>query len=180
MTGSGITYGRAGSTTWIAMLDEVADLYVAIRSELGQTEGIYTRQSFVDRTTRQVDREGFAATYAREGDRLVGFSFGLRLAPGAWWAGNPTMPPEEILDAPKFAVIELDVAASHRGRGIGRHLINMLLGDRTEPYATLTTTPGLPAREMYARWGWRQIGTAQHTPDAPVMDQLVLPLKTHR
>jgi ribosomal protein S18 acetylase RimI-like enzyme len=81
------------------------------------------------------------------------------------------------LDAPKFAVIELIVDEAWRGRGIGRQLMDDLLADRTEPYAMLTTRATNPARKMYSRWGWVQVGTTQHTPTAPVMDQLVLPLR---
>ena len=171
-----VTYGDATGPEWLDVLDEVTDLYIAVCVDLGETTGIFTRESFVERTTRQAGRDGFSAVWARCGGTLVGFAFGLRFPPGGWWAGNAAPPPAEILDGPKFAVIELNVAGAWRGRGIGRTLHDRLLANRPEPYAVLTTTPGRPAREMYARWGWEQFGTAQHAPDAPVMDQLVLRL----
>jgi GNAT superfamily N-acetyltransferase len=108
--------------------------------------------------------------------RIVGYTFGFPMAAGAWWASDAEKPPPEVLDPPKFAVIELIVASAYRGRGIGRELLDRLLEDRPEPHAMLTAVPEAPARGMYARWGWVQVGTARHTPDAPVMDQLVLRL----
>lgn len=171
-----VTYISATGPEFLDVLDEVTDLYLDIRSALNDTSSINSRASFVDRTTRQAGQKGFRGVLARVGGTLVGFAFGLPLPPGRWWAGKAEQPPPEILDAPKFAVIELDVAEPWRGRGIGRALHDKLLEGRPEPYAILTTTPGRPARAMYARWGWVPVGTAQHAPDAPVMDQLVLRL----
>lgn len=169
-----ITYGHATGPEWLKNLDEVTDLYLQIHAD--DDSSIYTREAFVERTTGQATRDGFGAVWARCEGALVGFAFGLRLPPGAWWAGKADTPPSKILQAPKFAVIELNVAAPWRGKGIGRTLHDKLLEARPEPYAILTTRPDRPARAMYARWGWTSIGTAQHAPDAPIMDQLVLRL----
>lgn len=169
-----VTYDRATGPQFLDMLDEVTDLYLDIRAGLDDNSSINTSESFVDRTTRQAGQEGFSGVLARVGGTLVGFAFGLRFPPGRWWAGQAEHPPPEILDTPKFAVIELDVAEPWRGRGIGRKLHDTLLENRPDPYAILTTPPGQPARAMYDRWGWVPVGTAQHAPDAPVMDQLVL------
>jgi GNAT superfamily N-acetyltransferase len=171
-----LAFGHADGPEWLDMLDDVTGLYLAIRSDLDDNSSINTRESFVDRTTRQTARDGFSAVWARADDALIGFAFGLRLPAGGWWTGESTAPPPEILNAPKFALIELDVAVDWRGRGIGHTLHDMLLEGRPEPYAILTTVAGRPARDMYDRWGWEQVGTAQHAPDAPVMDQLVLRL----
>lgn len=162
----------------LAMLDEVIDLYLALRADRPESP-LFSRETFRARTTSQAQREGFATTWATSADsnvRLVGFAFGLTFPAGRWWSGNPTLPPPEILDQPKFAVIELDVDAVWQGRGIGRRLLDELLASRSEPYAILTAIPNAPARQMYERWGWVQVGTAQHTPDSPAMDQLVLAL----
>lgn len=175
-----ITYQRVSGAELLATLDEVTNLYLEIHTALGDTTGIFSRDAFVRRTADQTGRDGFAAILARSGGQLVGFSFGFTMPPGRWWAGNPTLPPPGILDGPKFAVIELDVAEAWRGRGIGRALHDMLLDGRPEPYAILTAIPDAPARAMYARWGWVQVGTARHAPDAPVMDQLVLRLPSRR
>jgi GNAT superfamily N-acetyltransferase len=162
---------RAGS-----LVGELADLYRAVHSESGQPVApLYGRQAFVDRTERQLQRDGFSLVCARDPDGvLIGFCFGVPLGPGAWWTGAATQPPEEVIAAPKFAVIEIVVRQDRRGNGVGRRLMDDLLTGRPEPYAILTTRAEAPARNIYAHWGWEQVGTAQHAPDAPVMDQLVL------
>jgi GNAT superfamily N-acetyltransferase len=172
-----VTVERGDGPDLLGILDEVTDLYLAVRAELPDPDSaLYSREAFTTRTTSQAGRDGFAAVWARTGGTLVGFGFGFRFGEGRWWSGNPTTPPAEILDATKFALIELNVAAAWRGRGIGRRMHDLLLENRPEPYAILTATHDDPARRMYERWGWEQIGTAQHTPDAPVMDQLLLRL----
>lgn len=170
-----ITYDHVTGPGFVDVFDEVTDLYLAVRSGLDHNSSMNTRESFVDRTTRQAGAEGFSGVLARCGGTLVGFAFGLPLPPG-WWTSEAEQAPPEIRDAPKFAVIELNVAQPWRGRGIGRALHDKLLDDRPEPYAILTTTPGRPARGMYDRWGWVKVGTLQHAPDAPVMDLLALRL----
>jgi ribosomal protein S18 acetylase RimI-like enzyme len=161
----------------VAILPEVTELYLRVRA--GQPHAsvpVYGRDAFRERTLSQTGRPGFAAVLARAGPELVGFTFGFCLPPGTWWRGQATRPAPEVLDRPTFAVIELNVAPDQRGRGIGGRLLRELLRDRPEPYAVLTTSPDEPARAMYDRWGWVSIGTARHSPDAPLMDQLLLPL----
>jgi GNAT superfamily N-acetyltransferase len=171
------TYTRGGGPLILAHLDDVTDMFLANRDEEAAASTLYTRKSFIERTTRQAARPGFGCVLATDADaRLIGFAFGFTFAAGSWWAGDPQPPPDEILREPKFAVIELNVAAEQRGHGIGRQLMDELLDGRPEPYAVLTSIPGSPARATYARWGWQQIGTARHSPDTPVMDQLVLAL----
>jgi GNAT superfamily N-acetyltransferase len=174
-----IALRRGDGPALMAMLDELTDLYSAIRAAGPHASSpLYSREAFTARTSTQASRDGFTATWARDADgKLIGFAFGFTMPAGGWWGGNPTMPPPEILEQPKFAVIELNVCEDQRGQGIGRRLLDSLLEDRPEPYAILTTGPDEPARQMYARWGWEQFGTAQHTPEAPPMDQLVLRLK---
>lgn len=130
-----IAYDHVTGPEFLDMLDEVTDLYLEVRSELDHNNSINTRESFVERTTRQAGQEGFRGVLARCGGTLVGFTFGLPLPAGVWWTSKGDPPPPEILDAPKFAVIELNVATPWRGRGIGRALHDALLRDRPEPYA---------------------------------------------
>ena len=159
------------------MLDELATVYLEVYAEPPYNSGpLVSEDAFRGRTGRQAVRDGFTIITAREGRTLVGFSFGLPFAAGAWWAGAATPPPGDVLAGEKFAVIELVVRKPWRGRGLGRRLLAELLAGRPEPFAILTAVAAAPARELYARWGWEQTGTAQHTPDADVMDQLVLRL----
>ncbi|MGH3916406.1 MAG: GNAT family N-acetyltransferase [Pseudonocardiaceae bacterium] len=172
-------HGGNGETA-LSMLDEITELYLHAHQETDQdNEPLYHQDAFLTRTRNQTQRDGFTIVWARSHRTdLVGFCFGVPLGEGQWWTGNASPPPPQILAAPKFAVIELIVRHDWRGRGLGRHLLDELLRERPEQYATLTTRTNTPARRIYAQWGWEQVGTAQHTPEAPIMDQLVL-RRTH-
>jgi GNAT superfamily N-acetyltransferase len=157
----------------IAMLDNVADLYAEIHSGSPEYDyPMYSRPGFLTRTSNQARQPGFELVSMTEDGVLAGFSFGYSFPPGKWW-DNCTQMPDNIRDTSKFAVIELDVHSPYRGRGLSRKLLNELLGNRTENYATLAAIPGSQAHSMYLRWGWYKVG---EFPNPPVMDALVLPL----
>ena len=116
------------------------------------------------RTTRQAGRAGFEAVLAQDDGVLVGFAYGLPLDERTgWWDG--LRPPPEIgftteTGGRTFAVIDLAVLPSHRGRGLGRRLLDDLLASRPEERATLATDPAKKTvQAMYERWGWRMVGT---------------------
>jgi GNAT superfamily N-acetyltransferase len=153
------------------MLEEIADLYVEIRSEYAEQQEIFSRPSFIARTDGQARKEGFELVTVTSRGGLVGFSFGLPILPGSWWA-DCTPPSPEIIDASKFAVIELDVRKEYREQGIGKKLLGELLGARGEEFATLASIPESPAHAMYIRWGWRKIGVFDDS-----MDALLIPLR---
>ncbi|MBP2354625.1 ribosomal protein S18 acetylase RimI-like enzyme [Kribbella aluminosa] len=50
-------------------------------------------------------------------------------------------------------MIELGVHTDFRGRGFSRRLVDTLLADRPEPFASLISGPGAQAHAMYERWG---------------------------
>lgn len=162
--------GRAA----LDLLDELADLYVQVYAEPPYDSARkYSRARFVQRTRQQAVASGFTLITAWRSDALVGFAFGFAMPPGTWW-GNASSPPPEVLEAPKVAVIELIVSKAERGRGIGRALLDALLGDRPERYATLAAVLGADAYDMYLRWGWQKAGEFRAEP--PFSDALVLPL----
>jgi GNAT superfamily N-acetyltransferase len=170
----GGTYARHTGEQALAMLDELTDLYLETHSEENYHDDLlFSRAQFVERTENQARKPGFELVTVREGDILAGFSFGLPFTAGTWWA-ECIKPPEEILQAAKFAVIELDVRRAYRGQGWGRALLNALLSERNEAYATLATIPESPAHAMYERWGWYKVGVFT---DEPVMDAMVLELQ---
>jgi ribosomal protein S18 acetylase RimI-like enzyme len=104
-------------------------------------------------------------------DLLVGYSFGHPMAPGRWWGGC-TPAPRDVLNSSKFAVIELDVRKEYRRQGIAKTLLDMLLSDRGENFATLASTPGSIANAMYKRWGWYKVGEFTDS-----MEALLIPLR---
>ncbi|GAA3808895.1 hypothetical protein GCM10022226_31450 [Sphaerisporangium flaviroseum] len=160
----------------------LADEYVVPYLEI-QAEPPYnsnpnaSRERYLERTRRQVDNPGFHLVSAGdEGGRLIGWTFGLPFAAGRWWGGDNTPAPDEVLQAEKFAVIELNVILKERGKGYGRRLLEELLGARPEPWAMLLSLPAAPAHDMYEHLGWHVAGTNQPAPDADVADVMVLKL----
>lgn len=173
----GIVFTRlSGAAARAALTDVYADAYVEIYAEppYGGHE-VFSRAKFLERTRAQVDRPGFELVAALDGPALAGFSFGFTFPAGTWWGGAVDRPPADVLDVPKFAVIELILRREHRGRGDGKQLLGTLLDGRAEPVATLLSHPQAAAHAMYERWGWRVVGTVP-LPGGPVMDAMVLPL----
>jgi GNAT superfamily N-acetyltransferase len=168
---SDLAYTRHTGRETRAMLQTLAALYDEIHAEMPEEQGgIFSHDRFIGRTSGQTQTPGFELITATSGDLLIGFAFGLPFPAGRWWS-DCTPAPEDVLNESKFAVIELNVRTSHRRQGIARKLLDMLLGDRAEQFATLASTPGGVANAMYKRWGWYQVGT--FTDD---MEALILPL----
>lgn len=172
---TGPSYRRRNGAQTLAMLDELTEVYEEIHSGSAEYDyPLYGRDQFVSRTENQVAQGGFELVTVHADGRIAGFSFGCRFASGRWWAGA-TQPTTDLLTATKFAVIELDVRREYRGQGWGRALLDRLLADRQEGFATLAAVRDGTAQAMYERWGWYKVGTFN---GEPVMDVMVLPLKS--
>lgn len=120
----------------------------------------YTAGTFRERMLRQAAAPDFTLALARcTQNTLRGFAVGLHMAPGTWWNGATAAPPP-ILQAGKYAVLELVVGPEHRDQGIGDQLLSELLAHRQERYATLLTEPKAPAYHYFMRRGFQPIATA--------------------
>lgn len=170
-----VLFERHSGEQTLAMLEEITDFYEEIHSEDADDEShdLFSRPTFIARTTSQARTNGFELVTASLTGFLVGFSFGYPFPPGQWW-GECTPPPKEVLNSSKFAVIELNVRKAYQGQGIGKKLLDKLLAARPEKFATLATITGSTANAMYLRWGWHKVGFFV-TP--PPMDALVIPLR---
>lgn len=167
-------YERRSGAQTLDMLDDIADLYDEIRSEYIERHDIFSRASFVTRTDSQARKPGFDLITAASHGLLAGFSFGYPIPSGDWWS-ECSPPPPDVLNSAKFAVIELDVRKEYRRRGIGKRLLDMLLGSRDEKFATLACLRGSSAQAMYERWGWYKVATFE---DLPPMDAMLIPLES--
>lgn len=158
--------------------DDFTAVYTLIRAEPPYDSGpLYHPDRYRDRTRGQLDRPGFEVVAVEDGATLAGFAFGLSMPPGRWWGGETTPGPPEIVESSKYAVIELNLRAEYRGRGIGRRLLAELLKRRNEPYATLLSLPEAAAHDIYEHWGWKVAGTCRPAPDTMRADVMVLDLR---
>ncbi|MFI7642936.1 GNAT family N-acetyltransferase [Nonomuraea sp. NPDC049400] len=174
-----VFHHRTGTAAAEAVLSKLyADTYETIYSEPPYNlSPPYTQAQFVERSASQAQRPGFELVSAEDGPDLAGFCFGLTFEPGRWWRGATSEAPADVLDFPKLAIIELILLKEYRGRGLGKQLMDELLADRVEQYATLAAHPDAPAHAMYERWGWRIVGKSQPAPDGPALDIMVLDLR---
>jgi ribosomal protein S18 acetylase RimI-like enzyme len=116
------------------------------------------------------------------GDELIGYAFGSpRDNAAATWEAVRAAPPDiPIPDEPGPIYIfrEFAVHPDHQGRGHGRRIHDELLAARPEPLAhLLVRVENDRARRAYTSWGWRDIGSQQPFPDAPVMIAMVVELR---
>ena len=110
------------------------------------------------------DRPGFRAAAALDDDSagFAGFAYGYYTLPGQWWHDNVATAlgrahaKEWLSDA--FQLTEIAVAPEWQGRGLGKGLHDLLLGDAPTPRAVLSTLDApTVAFDMYLRRGWQQL-----------------------
>src|SRR5215467_11739376 len=106
---AGIVFERHHGEHSLTVLEDIADLYSEIHEQEPYDDPIFSRESFIARTSRQAEKTGFELLTARKDNELAGFSFGYTMPAGGWWE-DATPPQHNVLGSSKFAVIELDVA----------------------------------------------------------------------
>jgi GNAT superfamily N-acetyltransferase len=159
----------------LGMLEELADLYERVYVEPPYNSAPkFSRARFLQRTGDQAQSPGFTLITAHQDEHLVGLAFGFSMAPGRWW-GSASSPPQEVLNASKFAVIELLVDRQQRGHGLGQALLDALLQERPESVATLAAVIEADAYDWYLRRGWRKV--AEFRVEPPYSDALALDLQ---
>ncbi|MFC3500044.1 GNAT family N-acetyltransferase [Micromonospora krabiensis] len=157
------------------LIDALAELYAIVYAEPPYCEGPEQVARFREGLPDEATRPGFTLAAAHDRDRLVGAAYGWTMPAGTWWSRADGEPPADVREAAKLAVMEWIVHPARRSEGIGAELMRRLLADRPERYATLASDPRSHARQVYARNGWRQVGTSA-LPWGPPMDLLVLDL----
>jgi ribosomal protein S18 acetylase RimI-like enzyme len=113
---------------------------------------------------RHAQRKGFRFLAARHDDgTLAGFAYGYEGGPGEWWHDHvaAALTPEQRADwlgAGHFEFVELQVAPTAEGRGIGSRLHDALLAEVEGPTAVLSTEcSNERARGFYDRRGWQTL-----------------------
>jgi GNAT superfamily N-acetyltransferase len=160
-----------------SLFDPICDLYDAVfsqppffwREDESELHRGRLRSLLTDAT--------FGVAVARIDRQLVGFAYGLALAPDtSRWSRMVEPASAEITDewpGRTFLLFDYAVRSSWRARGIGKVLHDRLLGSRREKRATLTVQPSaVETKAIYERWGWRKIGQMEGGPTAaaPLFD----------
>lgn len=113
---------------------------------------------------------GFVATVAvDDDDELVGFGYGYAGAGGQWW--HDTVAHALGREATRrwlrdsFELAELHVLPEHQGQGLGRRLLDDIIG-RTDRTRVVLSTPDVdsPARRLYRSTGFEDLLTGFYFP----------------
>ena len=144
------------------LLDELYAIYCAALEIDPEAERSLAWRE--DTLPRHASREDFVFLIARDEDDPVGFAYGYTGSYGQWWTDRvaraldaPTR--AEWLDQPHFEVCELHVRPDRQRGGIGRRLLDELLGAQPHDRALLTANPAKPQPiPFYRKHGWRDLG----------------------
>lgn len=166
-----------------ALLDAICELYDEVFSAAPFRWTDEESGHHRDMLSSLLAEPTFGIVAAEAEGQLVGFAYGYTLPPDTrWWDGFPTPPPPGLTPeraGRTFALIDLAVRQTWRGRGIGRQLVDMLLSGRGEERATLCVQPtATDAQAFYDRLGWRKVGRKGMPPGAvsPTFDVYVVEL----
>ncbi len=166
------------------LLEPICALYDAVFSvppfRWTEEESAHHRRSLVE----LIGDPTFGLATAGAAGGLVGFAYGVRLAPTTgWWQGfEEPLRPELVAEheGRTFALIDLAVDEGYRGQGLGRQLLDVLLGSRGEERATLCVQPtATETQAIYEHLGWQRVGRKRAGSGAvsPLWDVFVLPLQ---
>jgi ribosomal protein S18 acetylase RimI-like enzyme len=119
-----------------------------------------------------VSYKGFIAAGAFDVEKLVGFGYGYRGAPGQWWhdivagALGRTNTNRWLRDG--FELAELHVRPDYHGQGLGRGLLTDVLS-RAEASRAVLSTPDVesPARALYRSYGFHDLCCGFRFPGSP-------------
>ncbi|MEU8170998.1 GNAT family N-acetyltransferase [Micromonospora sp. NPDC049004] len=170
-----VTYIVHDAESATDVLPALVGLYAVVYAEPPYVEGPEEVAAFAAALPDETRRTGFTLVVADDAGDLAGAAYGWTMAAGRWWTRADIEPPADLRAAEKFAVMEWIVRPDRRGEGIGAELIRRLLDGRPERWATLASNPAAPARAIYQRAGWQQVGGSA-LPDGTPMHLLVLPL----
>jgi ribosomal protein S18 acetylase RimI-like enzyme len=150
---------RYDSTSVDAIYDDMVQLYLEANADVTYLR-FFSREQFEASFVKQRAHAGLELVVARTEGKLVGVVFGFTEIPGE-----------------QYAICEIMVSPEYQRRGIAKRLHDELLRLRPEHRADLyVRKDNAPALAAYKKWGWTKVGEVQPAADAPVLDELQLPL----
>lgn len=146
--------GLIDADTFARLVDPAADVYGAA---MRRTPDLVAQRR--DIMAGHVDRQGFVAAAAMDGQRLVGFGYGYHGRPGEWWhdvvssALGSDRSRQWLSDA--FELAELHVDPTYQGAGVGRQLLDTVLDAAAGQTVVLSTyDQETVARALYRSFGF--------------------------
>ncbi|WP_432047916.1 N-acetyltransferase family protein [Streptomyces asiaticus] len=138
----------------------------------------YAPETFGERLRRHAGEPGWEAVVAYGSGEPIGYIYANRLtgSDDRWWCRTRPAPESVVAGASTVAVKEMMVRGQWRGRGVARGMHDVLLGGRSEVQASLMVNPlnqDGKVQALYVSWGYRAVGTAQSSPEAPVLTVMV-------
>ncbi|MEE1927943.1 GNAT family N-acetyltransferase [Streptomyces sp. TRM 70351] len=177
-----VTYERHdGPDAAAAALGHFLPAYEEVYADPPYSEGPGDVAQFTEHYAHHVQRHGMRLVLARDGEDVVGFSYGYYLpADTGWWSNVDRHLDEDFTretGVRTWVVLELAVRRPWRRQGIARGLHDALLDGLAAERVTLTVRPepeAAPAQAAYAAWGYQPVGTSHPWEDAPYYTALVL------
>lgn len=150
------------------MRDQLRDVH---RTALGA--GALSDEWARERLPSHIERSDFVFLVARDGDMVLGFTYGYTGEYGQWWTERVASAltdaqRAEWLDPPHYEVVELHVRPAWQRSGVGSALLAQLLSRQPHDRALLSTQAGSrKARGFYAKNGWAELAHVDFGPGYP-------------
>ena len=186
MTPSELAYDRFEGKEAASQLDTFIAAYEEVYAEPPYREGPSDIAEFIEHYQVHAQRDGMRLVLARDGDRVVGFTYGYLLpADSPWWANVQEDLPEDFVQengTRTWVILELAVRKAWRRLGVAANLHTLLLDGLGVERVTLTVRPepeAKAAQSAYAKWGYREVGLSHPWDEAPFYTAMVLDLVHH-
>ncbi|MDJ0460433.1 GNAT family N-acetyltransferase [Streptomyces sp. H27-C3] len=180
-------YERYEGEEAAVQLDAFLPAYEEVYAEPPYSEGPSDVAQFIEHYQVHAQRPGMRLIIARDGEDVVGFTYGYFLPPGTGWWTNVD---QDLADdftcedgRRTWVILELAVRKPWRRRGVAAALHAALLDGLPVQRVTLTLRPepeAAPAQSAYKAWGYRAVGTSHPWEDAPYYTAMVLDLAGDR
>lgn len=180
---SSLQIERHDAASTLGLRDDLLDVYRAAHHDLMSDPWWHPDRFWERLVSLYVPTTDFELVAGRLEGRVLGYAFGSprNEAPDYWRKARAVLPDLALPadDEAAYVFREFAVHPDHQRQGYGRVLHDDLLASRPERLAHLLVRPdNIPARTAYVSWGWRMIGHKQPFPDAPVLEEMALILKS--
>ncbi|BBA98380.1 putative acetyltransferase [Actinacidiphila reveromycinica] len=179
-----LTYETFEAEEAAGQLDTFLAAYEEVYEEPPYREGPSDVAEFIQHYQVHAKRAGMRLIIARDGDEVVGFTYGYLLpADSSWWANIQDADLSEDFTRETgtrtWVILELAVRKAWRRLGIAKTLHALLLHGLDVERVTLTVRPepeAKAAQSAYAAWGYREVGLSHPWEEAPFYTAMVLNL----